>query len=335
MQSSHSIWKFYRKCLFIALPLLLLFIFYVVEDPFMVIRHYNDYDQSRVMQNEGAVGWEKYKMYRKRCHYDSFVLGTSCTKAFSCREWNRYIHAHPFRFFSNEEGLGECYMKLEALDKEHGQRIRHLLIITERSFFEKTHPRQSLMHIMPPDVSGESWAHYQTVFFQGFLSPKFLMPYMRYLVTGKPDTSGRDVIHSYVPTRDRYTNDALLPQDAAMAKEGESYWKNLSWRRKIAKTRVHEGKQVIGEEQVRVLQEIRRICDLHHTDVHWVVGPSFHLERFNHHDLKDLQQLFGKHAVHDESASPRFHDYHDFYDPSHYRRRVGDAILKDIYQSPV
>ena len=89
MQSSHSIWKFYRKCLFIALPLLLLFIFYVVEDPFMVIRHYNDYDQSRVMQNEGAVGWEKYKMYRKRCHYDSFVLGTSCTKAFSCRPWNR------------------------------------------------------------------------------------------------------------------------------------------------------------------------------------------------------------------------------------------------------
>jgi len=191
------------------------------------------------------------------------------------------------------------------------------------------------MHIMPPDVSGESWAHYQTVFFQGFLSPKFLMPYISYLLFGKPDTSGGDVIHAFVPTRDRYTNDALLPQEAVMAEEGESYWKDLGWCRDINKMSVHEGKQVISEEQVRVLREIRRICDLHHTDVQWVVGPSFSLEQFNRHDLEVLQQLFGKQAVHDESASLRFHDYHDYYDPSHYRRRVGNAILKDIYQPPV
>ncbi len=49
-----------------ALPFLLLGVLYVVEDPFMVLRRYADYDHPKVCQSEGTVSWLKYKAYRDR-----------------------------------------------------------------------------------------------------------------------------------------------------------------------------------------------------------------------------------------------------------------------------
>ena len=66
MKTTYSILKFYGKCLLLSLPLLLFLAFYVIRDPFMVVRSYSDYDHSRVMQSEGAVSWEKYKLCRHR-----------------------------------------------------------------------------------------------------------------------------------------------------------------------------------------------------------------------------------------------------------------------------
>lgn len=137
MEKKHKLLTFYVKCLVISLPVLLLVAFYAYKDPFMVLHSYTDYDHSWVVQDEGAVAWEKYKQQRQSYHYDSFVMGTSCTKAFPCSIWQRHINGHPFRFFSNAEGLGDVSLKLEALEEQPGQKIENLLLVVERSFFEK------------------------------------------------------------------------------------------------------------------------------------------------------------------------------------------------------
>lgn len=115
MKQHKTIRRFYFRCALLALPFLLLGVLYVVEDPFMVLRRYADYDHPKVCQSEGTVSWLKYKAYRDSMHYDSFIMGSSCTKAFSTADWNQYIHGRPFRMFCNNEGVADLCQKLEAL----------------------------------------------------------------------------------------------------------------------------------------------------------------------------------------------------------------------------
>lgn len=336
-----QLFKFYIRFLLLLSPLLALSVFYMVKDPFMVVHpKVTAYDYSHVMQNEGAVGWEKLKAFNPTRHYDSFVMGNSCTKAFPCEDWNRYIHGRPYRFFSNAEGIGEFQQKLTALGNIPGQPIRHLLVVVERGFFETTDPRHGMMHIMPPDVSGCSSIYYQMQFFQSFMSPKFLVPYLRYLCTGTIKKSGKDIIFPNVPMRTLYTNDAVLWQEEDIRKEGETYWKesyqnkkyaDKGWVTNMKDAKPYEGRHTIGSQQRQALFAIRAFCRAHHTDIQWVIGPNPQKEWLNKLDLKVLKAIFGATHVHDYSACPRFYDYHYFYDGAHYRRCVGDSILKDIY----
>ena len=72
-----SLIRFYLNSFLLAMPFLVLILWYVVKDPFMVIRSYDDYDSPEICQSEGAVGWYKYKMFRAQMHYDSFIMGSS------------------------------------------------------------------------------------------------------------------------------------------------------------------------------------------------------------------------------------------------------------------
>lgn len=330
-QSKQDLLKFYFRCLLLALPLLALVILYIIKDPFMVLYHYDDYDHSHIMQNEGAIGWEKFIDARSQQHYDSFILGTSCTKAFSCHEWNKYIHAHPFRLFSNAEGLGDMYLKLKAINAFKDAPVKHLLIVTERSFFEKTVAQSGIMHVMPPTLSGKSMLSYQTTYFQGFLSPSFLLPYANYMLTGRIGESGENVINAHIPVREKVTNDAVLWQEQTIATDRENYWKQTSLLPMREKASMKTAPRAIGKQQIDILLSIRDFCRRHHTDIQWVIGPRYHQERLNPHDVSILQQIFGKEAVHDYSTSKRWEDYHYWYDSDHYRKLVGNDILHDIY----
>lgn len=55
MKQHKTIRRFYFRCALLALPFLLLGVLYVVEDPFMVLRRYADYDHPKVCQSEGTV----------------------------------------------------------------------------------------------------------------------------------------------------------------------------------------------------------------------------------------------------------------------------------------
>ena len=333
MKSQKPLRVFYLKCLALSLPFFLLIGIYCYEDPFMIIRSYDDYDHSHVELSEGDIGWKKIKMFRKQRQYDSFIMGASCTKAYNCGDWNRYINARPFRFFGNSEGLGDVCLKLQALDKLPGQQVKNLLIVTERSFYEKAHPQPGVMHIMPPDVTGKSFFSYQAAYLQGFLFPKFLLPYLKFKFTNHYDKSMANVIEDESRSRARYTNDAALEQEDDIRRMGEGYWRQPHWRKALAKPQtVHPHDPVIGPEQLARLTEIRDFCRRHNTRLKLIVGPTFELEQLNSRDLKALRTIFGDSVVYDFSANLPLHDYHGFYDPIHYRRCVGQKILQQVYK---
>lgn len=326
--------RFYLKCLLLALPFLLLLGAYAYSDPFMVLRHYNnvEYDHSRNCLDEAMVSWEKYKNNRSHAHYDAFIMGSSCTKAFLTDHWNRYIHAHPYRMFCNSETLDGVRQKLVALDRQPQQPIRHLLIIVDADMLLKNKQKDNAMLAMPPEVSGKRWSSYQSIFLQAFFTPKFLVPWVHYQLTGRYRESMRGVINRYLPERTSLTNDAVLPNDSLIAREGERYWQTPQWQKDLAKRPAATVlPPQIHAATLDCLHDILRICLRHHTDVRIVLGPDFRRRRVNPADVEVLRRLFGSRQVADYSVSTRFTDYHCFYDAAHYRRCVGDSIMAEIY----
>lgn len=330
----HSLPALYAKLLLLSLPFFFLLIYYVAKDPFQVLRQYSDYDHNRVAQNEGMIGWIKYKRYNSVRHYDSFIMGNSCTKAFQSADWLQYVSGSPLRFFANSEDLDGLTEKLEALDRQPGQQIRNLLIVLEPASFNSAH--NDFMHIMPPDVSHKSESTFQMAFMQGFFSPRFLLPYLRYTVGHCSADKLRGIINADIPTREKYTNDAILHTESKISAMGENYWHQGTWKKQLSKQRVPQVMAPIYQpEQLEQWEEIRAICLHHHTNLKIVIGPSFDRKIMNSKDVRTLQSIFGSGVVYDFS-SPRFFwmdDYHNFYDTSHYRRQLGQKILGMIYGS--
>ena len=123
-------------------------------------------------------------------------------------------------------------------------------------------------------------------------------------------------------------------QEREITDMGERYWADKDLPQQSRQQHPHEAPLAIGLPQVTVLKEIEKICRRHHTDVQWVVGPTFKQEQLNRHDILVLCQIFGTTHVHDYSAAPQFYDYHWYYDQAHYRRAVGKKILQVIYKTP-
>ena len=329
-----SLIRFYLNSFLLAMPFLVLILWYVVKDPFMVIRSYDDYDSPEICQSEGAVGWYKYTMFRAQMHYDSFIMGSSSALAFNTSDWNRYIHAYPFRLFSNGEGLVDLRQKLDALDRQPGQHIKNLLIVCERGFFTPTDLQKGIMHVMPPEVSGKSEMSYQVTFLQGFFNPKFLGPYLRYYFTHKYDRSMLGVMNSRGRVRTRYTNDDTLLAENEIREKGERYWDAYAkYRCAPGDTTVNIGQPVIHKVQIANLKAIRDVCRRHHTDVKIIIGPTQDAVAMNPVDNAVLCHIFGHENVVDYSgrAGLKFRDYHNFYDDIHYRVAVGRAILHNLY----
>lgn len=329
----NSIRTFFLKCFLILIPFICLIIIYIVKDPFRVVRTYADCGNSEVCQSEGKRSWEKYKLYRDEMHYDSFIMGSSCTRAFLCTDWNKHIHAHPFRFFSNAEGLGDLCLKLEALDRQPDQPVKHLLIITERSFFQKVNPQPGLMHILPPEITHKSMISYQTAFVQGFFNPVFLIPYLRYQITGKYVKSMHGVIGTASSFVDEYTNDASTCLEDSIRLEGENYWNSrINFKKIEQKSTSNEA--FFTPAHIKLLYQIRDFCNKYHTDLKLVIGPSLEFKRLNPKDLATLKDILGSGNVFDFSGDESLNDYHNFYDGGHYRVTVGRDIMNEIYGAP-
>ncbi|MFQ7113162.1 hypothetical protein [Hallella bergensis] len=329
-----NIQTFYLKVILLSFPFLLLIAYYVIKDPFMVIRSYTDYDHSKICLSEGAVGWIKYKQQRAHTHYDSFIMGSSCTKAFNTTDWKQYINGTPFRFFGNNERLGDVLLKLEALDKQPHQTIKHLLIVADYGLLAHAENEQGLNHIVPPEVSGKSYMSYQLSFLQGFLSYDFLSKYLTFQWTQQYQPNMNGVINKDSCQRTRLSNDAILPAEKIIATQKEKFWQTPDWLAARQNQPQFTTRDItMGTKHLHCLRKIKDICDRHHTDVRVVIGPDFQRRAINPTDVAMLYKIFGQTKVLDfsDSAHLQYTDYHYYYDPAHYRIGVGKEMLRQLY----
>lgn len=214
-----------RKLAWFTIPFWALIVLYVYDDPFMVLHKYDVYD-SNVMLNEQHVGWQIYRNHKDSVHFNSFILGNSCTMAFRCAEWEKYLSPgdHAIRLFGNGESLKAISLKLHALDKE-GAEIKNVLMILDRTSLSRLSPLSGYGNVLPAAVSGDSPFIVQMEFMQAFAMPDFLFPYLKYKITGSVEP-GMKRMNPYGRIRDSKNNDAFNPREKMIEQEGEAYWRN-------------------------------------------------------------------------------------------------------------
>lgn len=337
IMTKNNAFTFYLKVIILAIPFVLIIAYYLWLDPFMVLRTYHpeEYDNSRICQNEGYVGWQKFVQLRRSHPYDSFILGNSCTKAFTTASWNGYIHGHPYRLFSNNEGLGDIWIKLQALERLPNQQIKNLLIITEYQTFISDGAQPDAMHIMPPVVSGEDYINVQIPFLQAFLRPHYLIPFIKYKIIGHYKNSMKGVINPNVPNRTLLGNDAIISQEDSIRKYGIDFWKSKKWSN-FNRKQYHEKlyTPIIYQKQISYLKKIHSFCLRHHCKLRLVISPNCYRKMMNPRDIRTLKSILGENNVYDFSHDRQLMNYTwKYYDAVHYRRCVGALILKKIYRN--
>ena len=90
---------------------------------------------------------------------------------------------------------------------------------------------------------------------------------------------------------------------------------------------------VIFASQIQVLRSIKKICDKHHTNLKFIIGPDYYQKKTSREDIKILKAILGDSAVWDFTGISEYTaDIHHYYEPGHYRPLLGARLLKAIYQ---
>ncbi|MDP4276215.1 MAG: histidine kinase [Bacteroidota bacterium] len=319
-----------KRVLLFCLPFWLVAALYIIDDPYRVLRDYHTYD-SKLLLNEEYVGWHIYLNNKDSIHFNSFILGNSCTMAFCCSEWEKYLNGgRAVRLFGNAESMMAIYKKLLALEREHAD-LKNVLMILDKTSLAKTCLLTGSGHILPPDISGQNPVSAQLEFLQTFISPDILFPYLTYKLTGKINSSSKS-FNPYGRIRNQINNDAINPREKMIKEEGEQYWitRKKEFPERSGKKTVAE--PVIFKAQKALLLNIAGLLRKHSTSVKIVIGPDYQQESLHPQDVMMLKSIFGEQNVFDFTGINEYTaNYHYFYEKGHYRPLLGDKILKRIY----
>ena len=328
------------KVFALALPFFFLLGSFVVVDPFMIIKDYKDYDHPRAnfgLQNLGYISWLKFKKNNPSKHYDSFILGASCTLTYQSKYWKEYINGRVFRLPSNDENLYEIVNLLEALEKQPHQKIRNILIVSEPRLLAIDEETKGIMHTFPREVSGRSMFSLGTDYIKGFFSMPFNYSYMKYVVSRMIGRKTGDLAENNQGIADTKTNDdlSISQREADINSKGLlAYYKEKKEVFAGVDTMRHETMPALfGDSQIALLKRVKAVAQHHNAKLKIAIGPNLETGYMNPKDDAILREIFGDKNVVNYNV-PAYKDLEkkeNFYDKVHYRPHIAKQILRDLY----
>jgi len=331
--------RFLKKILVLFSPVFLLIVFYVVSDPFKVIRSYQQYYRSGgpnyVFLNKDYVSTETFIRNYPRYKYDSFIFGNSRSIFYLVEDWRLHINSDRcFHFDASGESLYGIVRKFEFLRKR-GVIIKNALIIMDAQLLSETTNSSGHLFIKHPALSGQSRWAFQRYFFQAFISKGFFVSYaaLKFSPRNKPHIDP-DVMETRPIDYDSMKNEITF-----------SYYENMIARNpdEYYRPRINQFKKrdplpavsppMIGNNQRELLMEISEILRRDEADYRLVISPLYDQINLNPSDELYLCELFGRDKVFNFSGINEItKDYTNYYDYSHYRPHVTRTIMKIIYE---
>lgn len=307
--------------------------YYYIQDPFMVLKKYTNYDKDGLVLNEHMIGWNTYMNNRDKIHYNSFILGNSCTMAFKCNTWEKHLDKEDkaIRLFGNAESLTAVLSKLKALEKNNAE-IKNILFIVDYPILCNTDIAYNITHILPQEISGISDFGYQGCFIQTFLTPKFFISHFDYKIFKKYRGYMRGIINPYKHTRDTLNCDFFNPLEKEIERDKDQYWVKKKSKLKRSEEYGLYTDKATNKNVTSILEEINTICRRNNTRVKVLVSPNYNYEILNKEDLETLCNIFGKENVFDASSNEKYSEITYFYDNSHYRPILGELLLNEVYK---
>ena len=323
---------FIIKCVLFLVPFFVLAGIYFYDDPFKVLREYKKYDNDPIFLNEDYIGWKTYKNYRDSLHFDSFILGNSCTMAFLTSDWEKYLNGEKaIRLYGTAQRLAAVHRKVMALDKQQ-DKIANVLLIVDPTLLREHQLSSGYMHLLPPEISGMNKFKFQSQFAQEFFNPKFMIPYMDYRICHHYRPYMRGIVNPDKNIRNTVTNDLWNPREEEIAELGDYYWEKYKKRFRPRSGQDQTYPPVLMKPQIKLLSEMAEVFQTHHTNCKIIISPEYKQIRMNPADVEQLKNIFGSENVYDFSGINQYtNDIRNYYDGAHYRPCLGRQLLYSIY----
>ena len=170
------------KAVILLLPFLVILTVFFIVDPMRIIYTYSSPTLPGVLIND-RVFQARY-LAKNMGNYNSFILGSSRSKAFKTFNWKKYSNADScFHLGVNDETLFGLCKKIEYLNREQVT-IKNVLLILDHRLLSMDKNHEAHIFREHPDVSGESAIQFYKIFFTAFLNPDFFKAYLDWTSTG-------------------------------------------------------------------------------------------------------------------------------------------------------
>ena len=308
--------RIFFKLFLAAIPILIMGMFYLCTDPFMVLYHYDSFysDKKKHLEvNEDYASTEIFLSTYPQKKYDSYIFGSSRSRYFTPAIWSKHIGSEAtYNYGVAMESLYGIAGKVNFLHKR-GAKIKNALIIIDADLLAVQTDSKGHLFQKHPLISGTSMADFQFSCFMDFFSIKALTLYIKLLTKPK----SRDVQQSADASIE-------MNRDAYYQARNEIFYKR--------DTLQHYSKPVIEAGQEKMLMGIKKVFDNDGTDYRIVIPPLYDQKKMDTTDLRILCSIFGKKKVYDFSGiNDISENMYNYYDAAHFRPIIAYRIMDSVY----
>lgn len=324
-----------RLILFIAIPIVLVIGAYIYFDPFKVIYNYDNYSNSEVILNRDFTTTENYFANKEKYKYNSFLFGSSRTIGFKIDSWNSYLgeNSAPYAFVGAGESIYGIHKKLQYLDSTNTKIDNALILLCRDWSFANKKDHLGHIFMKHPTVARTSWINFHWKTFMAYFNTKFIWTYFNFKITKEFKDWMRYVITEDKTLINPLTNQMSFPEvDERIRMDAKKYYlekDSIFFKRK---GQTIDTINRIDSDYQKMLTEIKFILEKNKTNYTIIAVPLYDQIKFSKNDSKILSKLFGN-RIFDYTGKNKYTDYKEnYYESSHFLPKIGDDILKEIYQ---
>lgn len=308
-----------------ALPALLLVAFYLIRDPFHVVKPYKGQlfqpsDSIALTTNWGYVTVESFKHFDPQEHFDSFIFGSSLSGYYLIKDWEPHLPSgsRPFHFNASRETLYGILNKLNWLT-ERGVKIKNALLVIEDEMLQRRPLDADVLFAQHPETAPNlSWWDFQQLYFNAYRRPELVA----YLFSPQAMTE-RVLEEGYattdVPNRDESTNESYyIWADSVIAVNPDEYFTAEFEARYRLPLKQLPCPDKITPTVTALLMDIKRVLKRQGADYQIIIPPVYGYESISSNDLYKMEKVFGMDRVHDYSHDAELQsNLRHYYDGKH------------------
>ncbi len=331
-----------KKIALFLLPVFTLVGYYAAMDPFRIIGELEDSKLGQIASSDDYYGVERFlKNIESGTTYNTYVFGNSKTLAFTPEDLCNSTTCSYYNFGAPGESIRNIHDKIKLV-LDQGQELSEvLLVLDHKVLMNKNNAHDDFkgpVYEHHPAVSQNTWLSFHINFFKYFIRDFSFFDILRWHlledesrgIPGKIST--RESVQSVV--YDAQGNFAIRNSaEEKIENNPDQYFSNIQSEMKKRASKTYALK--LSEKQVELLFGMNRMFEEHGTTYAVILGPYWQADLLKQQVLVTLSGIFGEVHVHDFTGRNEWNaNINNWYESSHYRPKVGRAIIHQVNTNP-